>query len=533
MKCNINACVGLLCAFTISLHLYLHTHRSEALPPKLPAHGVPRSRRPGTAKRVSWGRTFRSKKARETDRVIGKASMWDRRYAYSPRPPHNATVDDWLPLFAGTCAQSDGELEDDALPQDQNARSLFKSTQNRIRAFELVKNRRRGLTFGGDFRLPDGCAPLHKRTWREAFEADRKKPAGANLDDVTGDDADDDVTGQCAAAACLPNLFLIGASKSGTTTLYEALAAHPRIAPMYPEPHTHGETHVWSPPQGTNIMRGDAENTLRALRRALPLPRQSLARKAPAIGRWRLEDSRDGPYFVIEYTPHYLVLGNVRDKICASLSYGGTECRNARYIAMLRDPAKRAFSQYVMKTHMRIALYNDKRTFWEAVVAGMKHTQRYANCWDTALGLAANESAARDVASTRVEKIGDLASGRCAPINFHGNLFQAYVLKSAYYYQLLPWFAHFPSSVYVDVLERFDDAAVARMVEWLGLPYLGADGYKSSSVVVELTSAKRNVARDGGASALDAEHAATLDDFFRPMNRKLDLLLGRPTGYPV
>ena len=90
MKCNINACVGLLCAFTISLHLYLHTHRSEALPPKLPAHGVPRSRRPGTAKRVSWGRTFRSKKARETDRVIGKASMWDRRYAYSPRPPHNA-----------------------------------------------------------------------------------------------------------------------------------------------------------------------------------------------------------------------------------------------------------------------------------------------------------------------------------------------------------------------------------------------------------------------------------------------------------
>ena len=26
---------------------------------------------------------------------------------------------------------------------------------------------------------------------------------------------------------------------------------------------------------------------------------------------------------------------------------------------------------------------------------------------------------------------------------------------------------------------------------------------------------------------------AALDDFFRPMNRKLDLLLGRPTGYPV
>ena len=203
------------------------------------------------------------------------------------------------------------------------------------------------------------------------------------------------------------------------------------------------------------------ENTLRALRRALPLQRKSLAKKALA-GRWRLENSRDGPYYVLEYTPHYLVLGGLRDKICSSLQLGNVNCMNARYIAMLRDPAKRAFCQYVMKTHMRVALYNDRRTFWKAVTDGMKHTADYAACWDDALGLSHNESSAHEVAWTRAEKIGDLASGRCAPINFHGNLFQAYVLKSAYYYQLLPWFAHFPSRVYVDVLEHFDDDAVSR-----------------------------------------------------------------------
>ena len=71
---------------------------------------------------------------------------------------------------------------------------------------------------------------------------------------------------------------------------------------------------------------------------------------------------------------------------------------------MLRDPAKRRFQQYVMKTHMRVALYNDRRTFWKAVTDGMKHTADYSKCWDDALGLSHNESSAHEVAWTRAEK---------------------------------------------------------------------------------------------------------------------------------
>ena len=121
MRCNLNACVVALCVFTIGLHLYLHTHQREALrpAPELRDHHRPKPPRPPRSPsriRVSkWGgrlRIGRSRQNREKDRAIGKASMWDRRYAHSPRPPHNATVDDWLPQFGGVCTPT-GEDEDD------------------------------------------------------------------------------------------------------------------------------------------------------------------------------------------------------------------------------------------------------------------------------------------------------------------------------------------------------------------------------------------------------------------------------------
>ena len=46
-------------------------------------------------------------------------------------------------------------------------------------------------------------------------------------------------------------------------------------------------------------------------------------------------------------------------------------------------------------------------------------------------------------------------------------------------------------------------------------------------------TAKRNAARDGGETSIADGDRATLDDFFRPMNRKLDALLGVETGYPT
>ena len=65
----------------------------------------------------------RSRQNREKDRAIGKASMWDEICA-PPRPPHNATVDDWLPQFGGVCTPTGEDEDDDSLPEDQNARFI-------------------------------------------------------------------------------------------------------------------------------------------------------------------------------------------------------------------------------------------------------------------------------------------------------------------------------------------------------------------------------------------------------------------------
>ena len=104
------------------------------------------------------------------------------------------------------------------------------------------------------------------------------------------------------------------------------------------------------------------------------------------------------------------------------------------------------------------------------------------------------------------------------------------MLKSAYYYQLLPWFAHFPSRVYVDVLEQFDDAAVQRMVAWLGLPYLGENGYKDQEAVVALAGAKRNVARDGGVLALSEEACCGARFFFSTDEPQARFVTGAADG---
>ena len=223
---------------------------------------------------------------------------------------------------------------------------------------------------------------------------------------------------------------------------------------------------------------------------------------------------------------------------------------------MLRDPAKRAFSQWVMKTHMRVPLYNDRRTFWEAAKVGMAHTARYATCWDKRLGLEfsdaekrrtmrrgwgqaeklryKNDTAARaaTVVDADAALVLDLASGACAPKAFHNNLFQAYVLKSAYFYQLLPWFAgQGRHNVHVLTLEAFGARALEDVLAFAGLRFLGDSAYKSLDQVTGLVTAQRNVARDGGAQKIEAAHKAELDAYFKPMNRKLDALLGWKSGY--
>jgi len=319
---------------------------------------------------------------------------------------------------------------------------------------------------------------------------------------------------RCVAAACFPNLFLIGASKSGTTTLFEALVSHPRIVEMLALPNTAGETHVFTEPPPS---KDNSYYTLRALRRAAPIWRPRSLHNVNFLNSSNL--------YILEYTPHYLVIPEARERLCSSSSalFKAPYCNYAKYIIMLRDPTLRAFSQWIMKTHMRVARYNEQRDFETAVLQGQNRTTRYAYCWDQQLGLSFDLS--RD--SLRIHR---LAAGRCHPRRFEPNLFQAYVLKSAYYYQLLPWLAGLaqPLSEHAVILclEHLTPLTLSRLVTtFLHLPLVHAtQGYTDIEQVHDLVQSKRNVARDLSAKIpTGIQHS--LNEFFRPFNKKLDKLV--------
>ncbi|KAJ8600320.1 hypothetical protein CTAYLR_000629 [Chrysophaeum taylorii] len=489
---RLNAMVVALCVVSLGLHLALVR---RAKPEKQEDAVSVAWRSPGVPGEGGEG-------------GVRRASKWSRRLSWSPRPPRNATRK-WLPELGGVCGPpSDVEpLPFETLP-DARRRARVEEGPRKKKKKNRPKGMRRRLL--STFTLPVGCAPLvRRRTRRDA------------------DDDDAPIVGECDLATCLPNLFVVGVSKAGTTTLFEALVAHPRVVAMFSEPFTHGETHVFTDP------RSDRESAMRALKRTTPMSRDFLRRAAPGTP-WRLDEANDGPLYVLEYTPHYIVLPAVRRRVCGALAIGGVDCGDAKFAFMLRDPARRALSQWIMKTHMRVPRYNDPRSFDEAVAFGMERATNYARCWD----VAANETSNLD--DLRLEKnrrtVATLAQ-RCAPKRFEPNLFQAYVLKSAYYYQLLPWLAPLDAptkSAAVVVLEHFvdDPTEFIRLLAFLGLTPSVFDDIHA------LVSARHNPARDGGLNTLTPAQKLTLDDFFRPYNRKLDTLvaplLGRAaTGYPT
>lgn len=395
------------------------------------------------------------------------------------QPPEQAGFRNWLPEMGGWCREG---------------------SRLRVQGWgEQVEQ-----PWPKPFRLAAGCARLVVQP-----------KGGENAQSPVG----------CDYATCLPNLFLIGASKCGTTTLFNALVSHSRLIPMFAEPFTHNESHIFSQP------RPARECLLRALRRSTPLSSSRLAQEAPTVADWRLTDAVGGPLYVVDYTPHYVVLPAAHARICATLAFAHLDCRFAKYVVVLRDPALRAYSQYVMKTHMRVKRYNERRSFDSALEHGIERTTRYAECWDVGL-LGVNITLGPDLP---VETIMALAApNRCSPTKFEPNLFQAYVLKSAYYYQLLPWLANMPDATrnfVILTLERFDSSEFARLFNFLNLSL-------EDLSLQHLADAKYNTARDGGKSSLSDAQRRRLDDFFRPFNQKLDrlvgpLLGGRSTGYPT
>ena len=106
-------------------------------------------------------------------------------------------------------------------------------------------------------------------------------------------------------SARLPSFLIIGAQKSGTTTLLEALGHHPRV--FAPQSELHFFSHRWD--------------------RGLPWYETQFA---PAAADDRV---------VGEKSPSYLSHPVAAERIAATLP-------EARLVVLLRDPAQRAYSHY-------------------------------------------------------------------------------------------------------------------------------------------------------------------------------------------
>ncbi len=113
----------------------------------------------------------------------------------------------------------------------------------------------------------------------------------------------------------LPDFLIIGAQKSGTTSLYSYLARHPNILPAYGKK----EVHFWDIPK--NYKKG-----LLWYRAHFPL----------------IKELQDAAVITGEKTPNYLEDPETIRKI-------KEDCPAAKIIILLRNPVERTISNYFMK----------------------------------------------------------------------------------------------------------------------------------------------------------------------------------------
>jgi hypothetical protein len=169
----------------------------------------------------------------------------------------------------------------------------------------------------------------------------------------------------------LPNFFLVGAAKAGTTSLYNYLSQHPQIymSPIKEPNYFAGEVRIenFAPEFHEQIRRWQSE-----LRMYLDGPRTGHFTSGP-VADWddylRLFEPAGGQIAVGEASPTYLwsptAPMNIRSR-----------CPEARILMILRNPVDRAFAQHMhtlsvsrrpmtLREHITAALGTSERKIGE------------------------------------------------------------------------------------------------------------------------------------------------------------------------
>jgi hypothetical protein len=255
----------------------------------------------------------------------------------------------------------------------------------------------------------------------------------------------------------MPDFIIIGGHRCGTTSLHHYLSEHPRIVMACTK-----EVHFYDVWYDRGLDWYRSHFPLRAL--------QALSKLRPG-----------GGFLTGEASPYYLLHP-------AAPARAAQHSRDARLLAILRDPGERAFSHYKRMVRKQV----EPLSFEEALD---REEERLAG---------------------EAEKVLSNPGYRSDALRQW-----SYATRGRYAEQLERWLEHFPREqllvVSLNALERDPAGTMARVFKHLGLPPASSRSY-----------GVHNATRD---SRLAPETAARLRAYFAPHNRRLYELLGEELGF--
>ena len=333
---------------------------------------------------------------------------------------------------------------------------------------------------------------------------------------------------------CLPNVFFIGASKSGTTSITEYLSLHP---------HVHFVRRRIFPDRHREVHRFD-RNTYHLALKGIEL-----------LDEWAscplVESAADA---VIHYTPHYLYAPSVPFELAALYPRPET----LKFIVVLREPSARAISSYWFQNSHLFHVRDRGSTAELAELAAreVRDRQGYDACMAGADAEAGTEAEAEGggnwatsaaawlvsqldpfpLLTTRRPPLG--AARPTSPLfarlrRCFGKLFRSPQLggrhldKGVYADQLARWFSQFPrGNFFITSTERFFGGPdeYARLLRFIGAEAADWPGTEALAALLTRNSSAARLVAPNALARLDpptAELRATLAAFFRPHNQRL------------
>jgi hypothetical protein len=153
----------------------------------------------------------------------------------------------------------------------------------------------------------------------------------------------------------MPNFFIVGAAKAGTTALYEYLKQHPQVyMPPLKEPHYFARLDARSGSQNYANVAWRHGTEFLLLRTYADRGVPGAAWVGDEASYLKLFESADGFRAVGEASTSYLGIEDTAERIKEQVP-------EARIIILLRDPIERSYSHYLMDVqggHQRLSFYD-------------------------------------------------------------------------------------------------------------------------------------------------------------------------------